>query len=639
MVGFLQPRRALVPAGVVVVLCALAAAFFERPIDTRRIYRIGTRGASFSPNTTPDGRLDGLGVDVVSEAARRAGIRLEWVDSPEGPDQALASQRVELWPLLTVLPERTRSLYISDPWIISERCLITRGSPPTVWKGVPVAYGLGPLSLITGNLPGAQPVYQNNEVSAIQSVCQNRAAAAFVSVHSLGALLLRRPEGCETATFVITSLPSTNLKAGIGSSRQAAPVADLLRSQIGNMALDGALTALFHKRALFSGSENEVIYAVVNARRRTRLLIYASAGLGLVLAVLLWQMRRVRESRRAAEQANLAKSQFLANMSHEIRTPLNGIAGMVEVLARSDLNTDQREMVNIIQQSSESLVTIVNDVLDLSKIDAGAMQVEEVAFDLRGTVEGVAKLLSPLAKSKGLAFESVFSPEVPRNTKGDPLRIRQVLLNLVANAIKFTEKGKIRIEVLTGGDQSAGTAILFRVIDSGIGINPQIVNRLFDPFTQADAGTTRKYGGTGLGLAISRRLVMLMGGSIGVESTPGEGSTFWFVIPIEATPDASRDQAPTESLPIASPDAPANITLQPADVLPALPVPSMPGRILIVDDNPVNQLVAVRAVNNIGYDTCTAAGGEAALEAIETTRFDLILMDCQMPGMDGFQHT
>jgi CheY-like chemotaxis protein len=267
------------------------------------------------------------------------------------------------------------------------------------------------------------------------------------------------------------------------------------------------------------------------------------------------------------------------------------------------------------------------------------MQVEEVAFDLRGTVEGVAKLLSPLAKSKGLAFESVFSPEVPRNTKGDPLRIRQVLLNLVANAIKFTEKGKIRIEVLTGGDQSAGTAILFRVIDSGIGINPQIVNRLFDPFTQADAGTTRKYGGTGLGLAISRRLVMLMGGSIGVESTPGEGSTFWFVIPIEATPDASRDQAPTESLPIASPDAPANITLQPADVLPALPVPSMPGRILIVDENPVNQLVAVRAVNNIGYDTCTAAGGEAALEAIETTRFDLILMDCQMPGMDGYQTT
>src|SRR2546425_11026189 len=258
MVGYSQWRRALVPAGVL-VLCALAAAaLFERPIDTGRTYRIGTRGNSLSQGAAPDGRLDGLGVAVVSEAARRAGIRLRWVDSPEGPDEALGSKRVELWPLLTVLPERMGTLHITEPWMMSERCLVTKGAPKADWKAVPVAYGLGPLSLLNGNLRGAQPVYKGNEVSAIQAVCKNQAAAAFVSIHSLGALLLRRPEGCEAATFEITPLGATNLKIGIGSNREVARVADRLRSQIGGMAIDGSLANLFQKHAIYSGSETRV---------------------------------------------------------------------------------------------------------------------------------------------------------------------------------------------------------------------------------------------------------------------------------------------------------------------------------------------------------------------------------------------
>jgi signal transduction histidine kinase/CheY-like chemotaxis protein len=638
MIGFLK-RWWAIAAGVV-VMCAIAiVGLFERPIDTRRTYRIGTRGASLSAG--PDGRIDNLGVAVLSEAGRRAGIRLQWIDSPEGPDQALALGRVELWPLLAELPARKRTFHITAPWMTSERCLVAKGPPPSTWKAVPVAYGLGPLSLIDGSLPGAAPVYKGNEVSAIQAVCMNQAGGAFVSIHSLGALILRRPEGCETTPLTITPLRNTNLRTGIGSKRESARVADRLRSEIARMALDGSLTALFHKHAIFSGSETEVIYEVQNAERRTQLMIYGAGGLGLMLMVFAWQVHHVRESRNMAEKANRAKSEFLANMSHEIRTPLNGIAGMLEVLTRSDLNVDQREMVGIIQKSSESLVTIVNDILDLSKIEAGSMRVEEILFGLHCAVEGVAKLLSPLANAKGLAFEVAFDPDLPRRVKGDPLRLRQVLLNLAANAIKFTETGSVRVEVAPGGDQSVGPAILFRVIDTGIGIDQQIARHLFRPFTQADTATTRKYGGTGLGLAISRRLVMLMGGSIAVESTPGKGSTFWFVIPLEVAQEAGMER-PLAEIPLHPQTDSASEKADPIrtnskDLPTACGTPMTLGRVLIVDDNPVNQLVAVRAIHNIGYDAFIAGSGEAALDAIGNAPFDLILMDCQMPGMDGYQ--
>jgi CheY-like chemotaxis protein len=212
--------------------------------------------------------------------------------------------------------------------------------------------------------------------------------------------------------------------------------------------------------------------------------------------------------------------------------------------------------------------------------------------------------------------------EVPQRMLSDALRLRQVLGNLLSNALKFTSDGKIRVEAVLGGDPSERTAILFRVIDTGIGIHPAAAARLFTAFTQADSATTRKYGGTGLGLAICRRLVMLMGGSIGVESEPGRGSTFWFLLPARV-PDTPPDEA----------------TAAPAEAAEhaATPTPAGAGRILIVEDNPVNQMVAMRAVNGLGYTAEVVGGGQAALEAGEKRRFDAILMDCQMPGMDGYE--
>jgi signal transduction histidine kinase/ActR/RegA family two-component response regulator len=392
------------------------------------------------------------------------------------------------------------------------------------------------------------------------------------------------------------------------------------------LAADGALTRIFENYSGYSTAETENIYELMDADRRSRMLAYGASGLVVALAILLWQVRRVRQARKAAERANSAKSEFLANMSHEIRTPLNGIVGMAELLARTVLDKEQREMTDVIRSSSETLISIVGGILDFSRIEAGSVQVESIPFDLHASVEGVVKLLAPRAHSKGLVFETAIAPNVPRMVYGDPLRIQQVLTNLLANAIKFTEKGRVRLEVSLGGDSAHPPAVLFRIGDTGVGIDAKTVGRLFTPFTQADSAATRKYGGLGLGLAISHRLVSLMGGSIGVKSEPGSGSTFWFLLPLGSM------QAGSAGLP----------EPQPAAAVPPLPgrpaqAPAPIRRILIVEDNPVNQIVARRAVRALGYAAEIVSGGEAALEAWGRDSFDLILMDCQMPDMDGYE--
>lgn len=597
-----------------------------------RVYRIGADHAPPYYWHQPDGRIEGLAVDVMNEAARQAGLRLAWVPVTGQPTEALRQKKVDFWPALNPSIVGREALHFSKPWIENHFVAVRIGraaerhipvDPESSDDIVGVRNSSTSIQKAMRAFPGARIRAYPYREDALLGLCRGEVSVAAFEARFLDAALQDRPPPCEGKPFAVQMLRGQQSKLSITSRPEDAMAADLLREGLNRAADAGLFGQAMDKWSALSSSESRTLFALEEAERQKQSLqTRLSWGRLLVFSLVLlsWlayrASRRARAAQRAAERAAQAKSDFLANVSHEIRTPLNGVIGMANLLLEREWDESKRADVRTLQESAQSLLSVLNDVLDFSKLEAGRVSLALAPFDPRALLTQVRDLFQSLARQRNLDLQLELPENLPPGLAGDASRIQQIVMNFTGNALKFTEAGTVRIfaEVLHRDEWQVGLRI--GVQDTGIGIPAEVRRRLFEKFEQGDTSTSRRYGGTGLGLAISKRLAELMGGQVGLTSEVGAGSTFWvdLQLPLAAMPSRSGSNG-------------------------ARARKHYVGRVLVAEDNVVNRQLVTRMLAQFGLEPRLAEDGQRALACLREERFDLVLMDCQMPVMDGYEAT
>ena len=611
-------RRALV---IVLLLGAGMESSCTWPAALRKRVRIGTNHSPDFNYHDAQGRPVGFAIDVMNAAAQRAGLELEWVAVQTDPEETFRRGQADLWPVVTYFEQRRERLHMTEPW----------------WRLATVMYSPEDRAIRkVGDLEGRSVVLTSpsrrylpnmkfppsTQIDIVASpylgmlrMCQGKADAAMVDLRVGDQALLNRPPECGSRRMVGEIIEEAVREFSIGARFGYEREADALRAAIDDIALDGEVVKLATKWKFIDQTDTALISWLEATRRKsdrwrgTVMILGVVVILGLITVILL------QRARSRAEASAEARAQFLANMSHELRTPMHGVLGLTELALGAEMPAEQRQLLTLARDSAERLLHVVDDVLDLSRIESGKLELEQIPFDPRELVNRAQMILSLRAQEKALALRAEVDDTVPPLLAGDPSRIHQILINLLNNAIKFTDRGNVLLRV--GGEMLSGERyrISFAVEDSGIGIPPEHRQRIFESFTQADASTTRRYGGSGLGLAISSHLVRMMGGSIGLLSEVGKGSTFHFELELPVAAPA-RDAAP----------------------LPA-EIPRRPLSLLVADDNVVNRTLLERMLAKSGHAVASVENGEQAIAALAAHPFDAVLMDVHMPVLDGLEAT